>query len=78
MTMFILPDRDIIWILAAWLLVACQSEKNRYDGCTSVQSMFADEAAIYASLVGIKNYISAGQWDEWLALYADNAILANG
>ena len=34
-----------------------------------------DEEAIYGILANLKDYISSSQWDKWLSLYADDAIL---
>jgi hypothetical protein len=36
-----------------------------------------DEEAIYRILENIKKYISNGEWDNWLALYSENAVLTD-
>lgn len=68
----------VVIALALELLVACQSTKDPGKMVGQLKPMNADEAAIYTSLEGVKNHISASQWDDWLALYSDDAVLTNG
>lgn len=65
-------------LLLVGLLASCQSTKEPGKMVGQLKPMNSDEAAIYATLEGVKNHISAGQWDEWLALYSDDAVLTNG
>ena len=40
--------------------------------------MNADEKAIYSILGTLQESISASEWDKWLALYSDDAVLTSG
>ena len=59
-------------------LVGCQSEKSPKLIVGSLQPTNPDEASIYQILDNIKSYISSSQWDKWLAMYSDDAVLTAG
>ena len=68
----------LLCLLTIMSLAACQSGKQEGISVTQLQPVDSDEAQIYAALQNIQNYISAGEWDKWLALYSDDAILTKG
>jgi ketosteroid isomerase-like protein len=37
-----------------------------------------DEAEIFLIVQNLQQYISTSQWDKWLAMYSDDAILTSG
>lgn len=43
-----------------------------------ISAATAEEAAIYGILDQLKTTISKGQWEEWLSLYSDDAVLTLG
>jgi len=60
------------------LLAACQSTKNPGMMIGSIQGKTGDETEVYATVAGVQEYVSASEWDKWLALYADDAVLTRG
>jgi hypothetical protein len=43
-----------------------------------IEAANPEEAAIYGILNQLKTTISQGQWEDWLALYSDDAVLTLG
>jgi hypothetical protein len=68
-----------VFILVA-ALSACNAGKRQTNSMMvgTIKGTTPDEAAIYRILDDLKNHISNGEWDEWLALYSDDAILTDG
>ncbi|SHO49045.1 nuclear transport factor 2 family protein [Desulfopila aestuarii] len=60
------------------LLAACQSTKNPGMMIGNIQGNTSDETEVYAIVAKVQEYISASEWDKWLALYSDDAILTKG
>ena len=70
--------RFFIVLLTLSLIVACQAEKQKGTTLDQVAPANDDEAAIYAIVGKLQDSISAGEWDQWLALYTDDAVLTTG
>lgn len=68
----------LLVIFAVVLITACQAEKQKGTALDQLAPSNDDEAAIYAIVEKLQESISAGEWDQWLALYTDNAILTTG
>jgi ketosteroid isomerase-like protein len=65
-------------ILTVGLLAACQAEKQKGTTLDQLAPANADEAEIYAIVGKLQDRISAGEWDQWLELYTDDAVLTSG
>ena len=65
-------------ILSAFLIVSCNSTKSSKMLVENLQPTNNDESQIYQMVQNIQKYISTSQWDEWLAMYSDDAILTSG
>ncbi len=70
--------RFFIVLFTFSLIVACQAEKQKGTTLDQVAPANDDEAAIYAIVGELQDSISAGDWDQWLALYTDEAVLTSG
>jgi hypothetical protein len=71
----------LICSLIFTFLVACSTTGSQSKNAMMVDQIKAtnpDEEAIYGILTNLKDYISSSQWDKWLSLYADDAILTTG
>lgn len=68
----------LVAILTVGLLVACQAEKQKGTTLDQLSPAKGDEAEIYAIVAALQDSISASQWDKWLALYTDDAVLTSG
>lgn len=68
----------LVVMLAVVLFAACQAEKQKGTTLDQLAPANADEAEIYAIVGKIQDRISAGEWDQWLDLYADDAVLTSG
>lgn len=67
-----------IVILTVGLLAACQAEKQKGTTLDQLEPANADELEIYAIVEKIQDRISASEWDQWLDLYTDDAVLTSG
>ena len=80
MNCFRILKKIVICFMILGFLVSCktgtQSTNSMIVG--QIQATNPDEEAIYGILVNLKDYISASQWDKWLSLYSDDAILTTG
>ncbi len=65
-------------ILIVSLLGACQAEKQKGTTLDQLAPANDDEAEIYAVLSTLQSTISASQWDKWLKLYTEDAVLTAG
>lgn len=65
-------------IIFAFLLSSCNSTKSSKTLVENLQPTNSDEAEVYKIVQNIQTYISTSQWDEWLAMYSDDAILTSG
>lgn len=65
-------------ILAMGLLAGCQAEKQKGTTLDQLAPANADEAEIYAIVGKLQDRISASEWDLWLELYTDDAVLSFG
>ncbi len=67
----------IICFLIFAFLVACSTGSQSKNAMMvgQIKATNPDEEAIYGILANLKDYISSSQWDKWLSLYADDAIL---
>jgi hypothetical protein len=70
----------IICFLIFAFLVACSTGPQSKSGMMvgQIKATNPDEETIYGILANLKDYISSSQWDKWLSLYADDAILTTG
>lgn len=68
----------LLVIFTVALITACQAEKQKGTALDQLAPANDDEAAIYVIVGKLKDSISGGEWDQWLALYTDNAILTTG
>jgi len=60
------------------LLISCQAEKQKGTTLDQLAPANADEAEIYAIVGKLQDRISASEWDKWLELYTDDAVLTSG
>ena len=65
-------------LLTLCLLVACQAEKQKGTTLDQLAPANADETEIYEIVGKLQDRISASEWDKWLELYADDAVLTSG
>lgn len=70
----------LICSLIFTFLVACSTGSQSKNALMvdKIKATNPDEEAIYGILANLKDYISSSQWDDWLSLYADDAILTTG
>jgi ketosteroid isomerase-like protein len=57
---------------------ACQAEKQKGTTLDQLAPANADEAEIYAIVGKIQDRITVKEWDQWLDLYADDAVFTSG
>lgn len=69
------PLSLIIVLLLVGLLSSCQSTKQAGTMVGDMKAKNSDEAEVYATISKVQEYISSSQWDKWLALYSDDAVL---
>jgi len=65
-------------ILVVVLLAACQAEKQKGATLDQLTPANPDEAEIYAMITKLQDSITASEWDQWLDLYTDDAVLTSG
>ncbi|PKN41687.1 MAG: hypothetical protein CVU60_09875 [Deltaproteobacteria bacterium HGW-Deltaproteobacteria-18] len=65
-------------ILFTFLIVSCNSTKSSKTLVENLQPANNDEAEIFLIVQNLQQYISTSQWDKWLAMYSDDAILTSG
>jgi len=70
----------IIFGLILGFLVACKTGMQPSNAMMvgNIKATNPDEEAIFGILANLKDYISSSQWDNWLSLYTDDAILTRG
>ena len=68
----------IVMMTITIFVTSCQSTKNPGTALDQIKPASSDEQAIFESVTALQNHISNSEWDEWLALYADDAVLTNG
>lgn len=61
----------------AWLS-GCQATKQPGTFIGDMQGKNDNETAVFSVLSQLQEYVSASEWDKWLALYSDDAILTLG
>lgn len=73
-----LVKRIITLMMVMSTVSACQSTKSQGTALNQLKPASSDEQAIYKSLSDLKDNISNSKWDQWLALYTDDAVLTKG
>ncbi|MEX1349767.1 MAG: hypothetical protein AB1Z31_18785 [Desulfobacterales bacterium] len=75
-----ISESILICFLIFTFLVACSTGSQSKNSMIvdQIKATNPDEEAIYGILANLKDYISSNQWDNWLSLYADDAILTTG
>ena len=68
----------LLALFVVGVLSGCQATKDPGMMIGTIQGKTDDETAIYTTLGQVQQYISAGAWDKWLALYSDDAVLTLG
>jgi ketosteroid isomerase-like protein len=70
-------NRIAICFLVLVFMVSCKTTSQSTNSMIvgQIQGTNPDEEAIFAILEDLKNYITTKQWDKWLSLYSDDAIL---
>lgn len=72
MNFFKLP---VILLSIVLSLVACNAAKNDKSLVDNIKPASQDEYEIIQMVENIKVYISSSQWDKWLDMYTDDAVL---
>ena len=77
MNYFRVLNRINVCLIILITMVSCKTTSHSTNSMIvgQIQATNPDEEAIYGVLVNLKDYISASQWDKWLSLYSDDAIL---
>ena len=71
-------SKVVVALMVIGLLSSCQSTKTTGTALSQLQPANADEQAIYQSITDLRDNITNSKWDQWLALYTDDAILTEG
>ena len=75
-----IPKSILIYFLILGFLVACKTGSQSANAIMvgQIKTTNPDKEAIYGILANLKDYINSSQWDKWLSLYTDDAILTVG
>ena len=68
----------LLALFVVGVLSGCQATKDPGMMIGTIQGKTDDETAIYNSLAQLQQYISASEWEKWLALYSDDAVFTLG
>ena len=71
-------SKIVVALMIIGILSSCQSTKSTGTALSQLQPANPDEQAFYLSLTDLRDNISNSEWDQWLALYTDDAILTEG
>lgn len=69
---------SVLIVLAVLLITSCNSSKSSHVLVGNLSPANNDEAEIFLMVQNVQDYISASQWDEWLSMYSDDAVLTSG
>lgn len=72
--------KSFLIILSSLMIftLACQPKQDSKMLVESLQPSNSDEIEIFQIIDNIKTFISSSEWDKWLEMYSDDAVLTAG